>query len=305
MNEPNMQGRGAASASAAVAIVGCRELIGLDGDWPLLHDSLAALGVRSVQVAWDDPAVDWSTYPLAVVRGTWDYVTQPGDFRNWARRVDAVSSLVNPLRVIEWNLDKRYLADLSTDGVATVPTQWVEPEDEWTPPGEEFVVKPSISGGAKDTARYRPAVAEEPAAAQAHVSRLQREGRTVMVQPYLAAVDAEGELAMIFFAGKFSHAVRKGPLLQPGAGVVERLWETETLTPATPSAGQRATAEATVAQMADQFGAAPTYCRVDLVSGPGGDPWVLEVELIDPALFLDLTLGAADRFAAAITAVLT
>jgi hypothetical protein len=282
-----------------VAVATCH----VDEDWPPLHRALEDRGVEAALAVWDDPAVDWSRFALVVVRGTWDHIVQPGRYLAWIGEVSAATNLANPPEVIRWNLDKRYLAELAAGGVAVVPTRWLGPDkpwdgDPWDGAGAgEIVVKPAISGGGMDTARYRPA---ERAAAAGHVHQLRAGGRTVMIQPYQPAVDDEGEVDLVFVDGRYSHAVRKGPLLVPGVGAAGLLAEHEDVSPATPTPRQVEVAGAVVDVLHGRFGAHPLYCRVDLVHGVDGDPLVLEAELIDPSLFLDLAPGSAERLAGAI-----
>jgi hypothetical protein len=135
--------------------------------------------------------------------------------------------------------------------------------------------------------------------AAAHVARLRAAGRLVMVQPYLAAVDTYGETAMLYLGGAFSHAVRKGPLLSGPSADVEGLYVRDEITPRTPSAAERAVADAALAAVppGDLL-----YARVDLIPGPSGEPLLIELELTEPSLFLEYGPGAPERFAAAIAA---
>ena len=160
-------------------------------------------------------------------------------------------------------------------------------------PQGEFVVKPSISGGGFESARYGPT---ELGVARTHIDRLLAAGRTVMVQPYVATVDAQGETGLVFLAGEFSHAIAKGPLLRPGAGAQSHLWENEQITPTVPSEAELTTAQAALTVAHELLGET-TYARVDLVTNDDGAPVVLELELLDPALFLDTDPAAAARFA--------
>ena len=282
--------------------MGCREFPTLDADWPLLNAALADMGVVAELAHWDDPVVEWSDYDLVVVRGTWDSTVRPCEYLAWANRVASVSVLANGAEMFDWNLDKRYLRDLQASGVSVVPTEWVEPGDVWEPPQGEFVVKPSISGGGIEAARYGPAHRTD---AIEHVRRLLGGGHTVMVQDYVSAVDVDGELAMVFLGAQFSHAVCKGPLLQLGAGVSDGLWEREVLTLSAATSATMGMGLRTLSAVADRFDRMPLYARVDLVTGPDGDPMVLELELIDPSLFLELAPGSSDRFAEVIAANLS
>jgi hypothetical protein len=275
-----------------IAIAACERATDLDDDWPLLQPALAERGATATAEVWTDPSVDWASFDLVVIRGTWDYFGRLDEFLAWVRRVGATNRLVNPAPLVEWNTDKRYLMDLEADGVPIVSTSWFPPGQHWRAPigAAEFVIKPTVSAGGVETARYRP---EEYDDADRHVQRVHRGGATVMVQPYLVSVDREGETALIYFDGRFSHAVNKGPLLVPGAGVEDRMWERERITATEPSAAHCEVAEAALSASADRTGTGPaTYARVDLMAGPDGCPVVSEVELVEPGLFLRYSPGA-------------
>ena len=265
-----------------------------DPDSELLVAALGEIGVTARMASWDDDTVTWDQTGLVVIRSTWDSVDRPGEYLRWARAVDRVSTLVNPAEVLAWNLDKSYLGDLARMGVPVMPTQFVRPGSSWTVPEDEFVVKPAISAGGRETARYGPA---HRSAARAHVSRLLAEGHTVMVQPYLRAVEDPGEISLVFIAGGFSHAVRKGPVLEAGAGVADRPWERMVFLGLTgPSPTELAVAERVQSALDRRFGTL-AYSRVDLITGLSGEPLVMEVELIDPYLSLSLESAAVARLA--------
>ncbi|RZT79932.1 glutathione synthase/RimK-type ligase-like ATP-grasp enzyme [Micromonospora violae] len=286
-----------------VALVTCAELADLDPDDRLVLAPLAARGVAVQAVVWDDPDVDWSSYDLVVLRSPWDYALRRDEFVAWAA---TVATLVNPADVVRWNTDKRYLAELSAAGVPTVPTSWVEPGASWQPPAEtgEYVLKPAVSAGSQDTGRYDLADPEHRDLAAAHVRRLSTAGRVTMVQPYLRAVDTEGETALLFLAGPdglaFSHAIRKGPMLTgPDLGP-DGLYKTEEITARTARPEQLAVAERTLAAVPGGTRQL-LYARVDLIPGPDGEPVLVELELTEPSLFIGYADGAPDRLATAIT----
>lgn len=274
----------------------------MDDDLPPLIEALARAGVAHAVVDWDDPVADWAAHVLVVVRSTWDYPRRHAEFVAWTRRVARVTRLQNPPRLLRWSADKRYLRDLATAGVPVVPTAFAAPGEamEW-PGADEVVVKPAVSGGSLDTARHRAAHREE---AEAHVARLHAGGRVAMAQPYLSRVEgARGETALVFIDGAFSHAVRKGPMLVPGLSVVGGLFVEEDIRPSTPTPAERDVAAAALAAIPGEE--PPLYARVDLVPDDAGRPLVLELELVEPSLFLAHGPGAADRMAGAIAARLT
>lgn len=253
-----------------------------------------------MSTSWDHEDLDWQRFDLVVTNSTWDSVDRPQEFLAWARRTARATTLMNPLPAIEWNVDKTYLHALASRGVPIVPTEWVVDAERWALPPYEFVVKPSISAGGRQTARYQP---EELPEAVAHVRRLVQQGQTVMVQPYLASVDSEGETKLVFIEGDFSHAVRVGPVLAAGEGVIERLWEkTVPMEVVAPTAAQLDTARDVLAAVHAEVPGALLYARVDLVTGDKGEPLLGEVELVDPSLLLRFADPAAGRLAAAITA---
>lgn len=286
-----------------VALVTCADLADLDPDDRLVLAPLAAAGVDVESAVWDDPDVDWSSYDLVVLRSPWDYALRRDEFVAWAA---SVPTLVNPADVVRWNTDKRYLAELTAAGVPTVPTSWVAPGETWQLPAEtgEYVLKPAVSAGSQDTGRYDLADPEHRDLAAAHVRRLSDAGRVTMVQPYLRAVDTEGETALLFLAGPdglaFSHAIRKGPMLTgPDLGP-DGLYKAEEITARTAQAEQLAVAERTLAAVPGGTRQL-LYARVDLIPGPDGGPILVELELTEPSLFLGYADEAPDRLATAIT----
>jgi glutathione synthase/RimK-type ligase-like ATP-grasp enzyme len=264
-----------------VALAGCTEYA--DPDEPALVQALADAGVAADGVPWDGDA-DWSSYDLVVVRSTWDYVGRREEFLTWA---EGMPRLANPAPVLRWNTDKRYLADLADAGVPVVPTTYVTGAFE--PPPGSYVVKPTVSAGAMDTARYGEG--EEDLAA-AHVDRLIAAGREVMVQPYLASVETAQETSLLYLGGSYSHGARKGRVLSGTGALAPAEWD---LGPREPSAAERELAERVLAQVAEPL----LYARVDLLAGPDG-PLLLELELTEPFLFLEMSDGAPGRLAAAI-----
>jgi hypothetical protein len=289
-----------------IALATSAEFADLDEDGPALLDALSRLGLAGEAAVWTDPRVDWPAYDLVVVRSTWDYHHRRDEFVAWAQRVADVTRLANPAPVIGWNTDKTYLRALAGAGLSVVPTEWLEPGDEpAVPDGGEYVVKPAVSAGSKDTNRYSAGDHDE--LAVAHAAALLAAGRTVMVQPYLSAVDTYGETALLFFGGAFSHAIRKGPLLTPAMEPVAGAYKEETIEPRDPSPAEREVAEQVLDALLDVSPAGRddlVYARVDLVPDPDGTPTLLELELTEPSMFLvhDRADGAeaAGRFAAAI-----
>lgn len=299
MSRPSASGPGAAGAAAApVVLATCRDVPGLHPDDAPLLDALAERGVPVRILAWDDPSVDWSAAALVVVRSTWDYVPRREEFVAWAHRVDAATTLWNPADVLAWNTDKRYLRRMADAGIPTVPTRWLsrgaevslaEVLDEagW----QQAVVKPAVSASAKGTVRLRRREARR---AQPHLDGLLAEG-DVLVQPYLDRIETVGEVSVLWIDGAVTHAVRKRP--RPGDfRVQEEFGGTEE--PVALDPGLATAADEAIVHV----GPGCRYARVDLVEGPAGERWLLELELVEPQLFLRASPAAAERFADAIAA---
>ncbi|BCY06740.1 RimK family alpha-L-glutamate ligase [Actinoplanes sp. L3-i22] len=289
------------AVDARVALVTCAAFPDLWEDDHPLRDGLRERGVVVDVVRWDDTDADWSVYDLTVIRSPWDYVARHDQFVAWAR---GVPRLANPADIIAWNTDKRYLGELAAAGVPVIPTGFVAPGETWDPPATgEWVVKPTVSAGSQDTARYL--LPAQQAAARAHVTRLTGAGRTAMIQPYLSAVDTLGETALLFLpdaAGDltFSHAVRKGPMLTEH-GEHEINPGSEDITPRTPSEAELEVARRALAAVPD--GAKRLlYARIDVIQGPAGTPLMLEFELTEPSLFLSESPDAAARLTSAVLA---
>jgi glutathione synthase/RimK-type ligase-like ATP-grasp enzyme len=288
----------------SVALATCREFPDLDHEDQLLIPALARLGIDAAPSVWTDEDVDWGSFAAVVIRETWDYSDDREAFLSWADRVAAVTTLLNPADVVAWNTDKVYLRELEQAGVPVVPTRFLEPGDDaaaWLPDGAfaDVVVKPAVSCGSRDTVRYH--TGDPLDEAEQHVRRLLGEERTVMVQPYLDAVDTVGETALLFFDGEFSHAIRKGPLLARGVEgeKVEGLFVQEQIDPRDPTAQELAVATRVIGRIPGGIERV-LYARVDLIPGPDGAPLLLELELTEPSLFLSHDAGAPDRLAAAI-----
>jgi hypothetical protein len=256
----------------SVALVTCRELPGLDEDTRHLFAPLAARGIRATAAVWDDTEVDWNGFDLVVVRSCWDYVSRLDKFLEWAARIP---NLANPATVLAWNTHKGYLRELADRGVPIVPTRWLPPGEEWTPPeGGDWVIKPAVSLASLDAGRYRMDDRHHRRLAVEHVRRLHAREATVMVQPYLHSIDDEGETSFVYLGGVFSHAMRKAAVLTgPDEGVDRRFL---------PQGGLHLRAHRPTTQeivTANQvLAAVPAarhqllYARVDLVSGPDGCP---------------------------------
>ncbi len=286
-----------------IVLVTARPARGLDEDEPLLNLALQKAGCEVGVAEWDDPNVDWGSFDVALLRSAWDYCERIGEFLAWVERASRVTQVLNPLPLVRWNTDKHYLADLAASGAAVVPSTFIEPGDDpavalhrflESHSQAELVVKPAVGAGSRDAQRH---LRSELDGAVAHARSLLDAKRSVLVQPYLARVDEDGETALMFFEGQFSHAIRKGPLLPRGGAVTTGLFAPETITPREPGKDELRLAQKVVSAV--PFGT-PLYARVDLIRDDSGTPCVLELEMAEPSLFFVHAAGSAERFAAAV-----
>ncbi len=269
---------------------------------PPLLAACGAAGVSAQILDWDDPAADFARFDAALLRSAWNYTERIGEFLAWVERTAAVTLLLNAPAVLRWNCDKHYLAELAAKGVAIVPSTFCEPGSDPAQALERFlashaepelVVKPAIGAGSRDARRH---ARESRAEIVAHIGGLLAMRRSVLIQPYLGRVDRDGETALIYIDGRFSHAIRKGPLLPKGAPSTAALFAAEEITARTPGADELAVGAAALA-------AVPVgpllYARVDLIRSAQGEPRLLELELAEPSLFFAHGPGSAARLVAA------
>lgn len=280
-----------------IALATTRDLVKLDADDEAL---LAALPEASL-AAWEDD-VDWAAYDVVVLRSPWNYIDRLDDFLAWAERVSRVTRLANPLEVVRWNTDKRYLGQLAAAGVPVVPSVFVAPGAQVPDAAVtgHVVVKPTVGNGSNGALLVR----DSPEAALAHVEELHALGRSALIQPYLEQVDTHGERALVFLGGELSHAATKGAILSRAVTRSTGVYADEQITAATASDAEREVAEQVLRAAAEILPAARDllYARVDLLPTAEG-PVLLELELTEPSLFLTYADGAPERTAAAIRAL--
>ena len=275
----------------------------LDTDLPLLGAALERAGTQFHFVDWHDESVDWSHYSLLVLRSTWDYHLRRDEFLLWLERVSQLTTVRNSREVVQWNSDKKYLGELSTAGIAVVPTQFVASAQEihFTKSVMDVVVKPSISAGSHDTFRYRD-MAQEMSVVTDHIARIVKSGATAMVQEYQHGIDGVGETGLVYLNGAYSHAFRKGAILQHRPDMSNGLYAAEDVGEREASDAEQATARQVLSFVERKFGAMPLYARVDLIPQNNGEPQLMELELVEPSFFLWASAGSADRAAQAIIA---
>lgn len=260
---------------------------------------LAALGWAVDEIPWDAADVAWGEYELVVIRSPWDYQRDPPAFLARLEEIAARGARVeNQPALARWNLDKHYLAELEKDGVPIVPTRYLPRLGAGQLPAlfaelgaDQIVLKPLVSASADGTYRIaRGAAGGRADSVEAYFAQ-----RPLMAQPFVPAVLEEGEYSLCYFNGVFSHAIRKTPragdfrVQEEHGGMIIAV---------DPPPALRAAAQRAITVLPDT----PLYARVDLVAAPGDGYWLMELELVEPSLYLRMDAGAPQRFAAAIDA---
>jgi len=304
------------NSGARVALLTDRRFVAAEaepGDWylanilrddALLQQALTQLGISSVRIDWADPEVDWALFELAVFRTTWDYYERHEEFTPWLGNVQRMLPLCNTPEIIRWNMDKHYLLDLQSQGVAVVPFVLLEAgsqvdlaasmrEQGWT----QAVVKPCVSGGARLTYRVNADNASEVEG----IIRPHLASEAFMLQPFVDAVLASGEDSLMVFDGQFTHAIRK--LAKTGDFRVQDD-HGGTVHERTPEPDQIVLAEQAMQAALNITGSRPVYGRADMVQMSDGSWAIMELELLEPELWLRYSPPAAEVFARGISRLL-
>lgn len=285
------------AANKYIAFATCRTYPELAKDDIPLAASLSAAGHHVEAAPWDDITIDWSRYDAVVIRSTWNYHLHPEAFLAWLRRLESYRvQVANPVDILEWNMDKEYLADLRQLDVPIPPTLFLENDASanldlifqstgW----QKAVIKPSISATAHNTWITTPDTAIRDTE---KLSQLLNTGR-YMVQEFMEEVETDGEYSLIFFGQQYSHAVKK-TTKKGDFRVQEQYGGHSRPTRPGPSIIRQATA---ILDKAVPFTAAPRllYARVDGVIHKGIFT-LMELELVEPSLFINKNPLAIQQF---------
>lgn len=263
----------------------------------LLAAALSRRGLTTVRVDWSRPEVDWSAFRLAVFRTTWDYFDRFAAFRAWLSRIERENvRVLNALSTVRWNMDKHYLGDLEGRGLPVVPTAFV-PQGQpvslaqllqargWS----EAVIKPAVSGAARETHRVHAANLQQH---EVTFARLVNE-EAMLVQPFLPEIMTQGEVTVVLMGGQPTHAIRKQA--KPGDFRVQDD-HGGTVHPHDATSDELDLAVAAMTSVKPL----PAYGRVDIVRGSSGELQIMEMELIEPELWMRFHPPAAGAFAAAL-----
>jgi glutathione synthase/RimK-type ligase-like ATP-grasp enzyme len=278
-------------------------------DDALSYARLAELGVEVEEVPWRRPAAEaqWQRFELVVIRTPWDYQRDVEGFLATLAEIAEITQLANPLPLVRWNVRKTYLQELAQAGIAIVPSRWfpggldaslasLAGLDGWP---DELVIKPIVSANADDTFRIAPQARASGAAAIERAFA----ARPCLVQPFVRTVPTRGEISIVVFDGDVSHALRKTPkagdfrVQEEHGGEISR----EPIAAWMHRLTARVMAVMTSA-CADAGGPRepPLLARIDVVWGDGEVPWIMEVEAIEPSLYLRTDPEAPRRFAQAV-----
>lgn len=281
----------------------------LDPDDALAAELVRAKGIKVNAVIWDQADYDWQNAGICILRSTWDYHRKYSQFLSLLNKFERGLRLYNPPQLVRWNSHKGYLLDLMAKGLSVVPTRVLKAksasqneqnsdfdidydhlaelkqETGW----QQIIIKPAVGLATSGVLKAELVEEESYNQANAHLKSLLKDG-DVLIQPFLKSVHQYGERALVYINNSFSHAVRKSAFqtLQP-AGLAGEV-------PAEASPEEIAFADRILASLASKL----LYARVDLIQDDYGQPCLLELELVEPSLYLGMHPGAAKTFAEAL-----
>jgi len=274
-----------------IALATCADFPDLHADDALLIPALAERGLHARPVVWNDPSVDWSLPTLTVIRSTWDYHHQRSAFLSWAEHVSRLHTLWNPLELLRWNTHKFYLRDLEQHAIPIVPTLWLEQgtstnlaslmaQHDW----QKVVLKPAVSASAYATLLV---TAETVQQGQSHLDHF-LSTHDMLLQPFLSTVASSHERSLIFIDGECTHAIEREPALDLDPSAQDRLLA--------PQEDELLLAR----KILSLLPTLPLYARVDLIHDEAGTLRLMELELVEPGLWLSLAPHSVQLFADAI-----
>jgi glutathione synthase/RimK-type ligase-like ATP-grasp enzyme len=279
-----------------VCFLSMDSLDGYVSDDALAIPHIEAFGIGVETLSWRQTTTPWNDFAAVIIRTPWDYQKHPQQFLAVLAAIEKQTALYNPLEIVRWNLTKTYLRDLESKGVRIVPTLWNEKYDagsfeRWCSElsCDEVIIKPTVSATAEHTHRL--------ADFDASLTQIFKE-REFLVQPFLDAVVTEGEYSLFYFNGEYSHAIVKEPkpedfrVQEEHGGIITEIAADGEL---------RAIAECVLSKIGPRL----LYARVDLIRDNSGRFALMELELIEPSLYLRMNADAPARFARAVADILS
>jgi len=279
-----------------IALLSISDLTGFVSDDDLVVAPLRELGHVAETIPWQQTAVDWREYGGVVIRTTWDYQNNLAAFLSVLQRIESQTRLANPLEIVRWNADKKiYLRDLAARGATIVPTIWNDGKiescqtEQWFDQldCDEIVIKPTVGANAQDALRLKRGEADAAALSTLFA------GRSCMVQPFMRGITAEGEFSLFYMNGEYSHAILKTPTTgdfraqEEHGGIIQAIAPSPSLL----AAGKKVLQSVSTPLL---------YARVDFVRTGGDEFALMELELIEPSLYLREAEHAPRMFAEAI-----
>jgi len=272
-----------------IALATCKQYPDLVDEERQLIGLLKARGVEAHAAVWNSPSVDWSKFKTVVLRSTWDYYTHYGDFIQWLVKLEMYGVHVfNSVQTIRWNLNKKYLKEFESSGIAILPTRWLREgsdlEREVQAAGwKDCILKPSVSADGHATIRF---AAVDASSFQGFLEAHSKNS-VMMLQPYMSGIE-QGEKSYLFFDRKFSHAVLKYPRsgefrVQSSHGGTKELFK--------PVHSDLAFSERILKLVPGRL----LYARVDMIQD-SGNTYLCELELVEPCLYFAQKPGSAEVF---------
>ncbi|MCS7073550.1 MAG: hypothetical protein NZ108_03695 [Bacteroidia bacterium] len=262
----------------------------------VIYDSLVipyfkSIGLSVTEIPWTQKK-NWSLFDLVIIRSTWDYQSNWKEFISVLRTIQQQTTLANPLPVVLWNYQKKYLIELQNQAFASIDTyipeheltvvEWERLQQKWNAP--RLVIKPQISANADDTYvlhSYKDYLTVKPIF----------DKKPFLLQPYLAEIETEGEISLFYFNGNYSHAVKKKPkhgdfrVQEEHGGII---------TPVKPQSDLIEIANQVSDYLSKQFETL-LYARLDFVKQQ--EQWkIMELELIEPSLYFPYHPNACQNF---------
>lgn len=280
-----------------IAFLSIDDLSGYVADDELAIEPLQALGHVVEFVPWQQTALGWKEFAAVIIRTTWDYQHNLREFLHALQQIESQTLLANPLEIVRWNADKTYLSDLEQKGARIVPTIWINNEissrlvEQWFErlQSDEIIIKPTVSANAQDTFRLKHG------AVDTNILSELFHNRTCMVQPFMQRIVTEGEYSLFYFNGEYSHAILKTPktddfrVQEEHGGIIQAITPTDDIL----AAGKK---------VMNCISLPLLYARADFVRTESDDFALMELELIEPSMYLRTAEDAPRRFAGAIHA---
>jgi hypothetical protein len=279
-----------------IALLSIDDLTGFVADDELVVEPLREFGHVAEFVPWQKTGVAWREYGGVIIRTTWDYQNHLAAFIEVLQEIESQTRLANPLEIVQWNADKKiYLQDLAKKGASIVPTIWNDSKiesgqiEKWFEQlqSDELVIKPTVGANAQDALRLQRGAQDG-----GRLSTL-FDNRSCMIQPFMRGITEEGEFSLFYINGEYSHAILKTPapgdfrVQEEHNGIIKSI---------EPSPGLLAAGK----EVLKHISAALLYARVDFVRTEKEEFALMELELIEPSLYLRTAMHAPRFFAEAI-----